>query len=371
MENKTHSQRLLSLDALRGVDMFFIMGGASLFVALATLLPTPFIQAVAGQMNHVEWNGLTHHDTIFPLFLFIAGISFPYSLEKQRERGMTEAAIYKKIIRRGITLILLGCVYNGLLSFDFAHLRYTSVLARIGLGWMFAALLFVRFKWLMRVGITVSLLVGYWLIMAFIPVPGTGEAGPFTLEGNWVGYIDRLFLPGRLHERIFDPEGLFSTIPAVATAMLGMFTGEWVKVRREELTDSKKVLYLVAAGAVLLVAGWLWSLVFPVNKKLWTSSFVCVVGAYSVWMFALFYYVIDVLGWRKWTFFFKVIGVNSITIYLAQVFINFTFTANAIFGGFIGLFPETAQPLLGAMAYIAVCWGFLYFLYRQRIFLKV
>ncbi len=164
-------------------------------------------------------------------------------------------------------------------------------------------------------------------------MPGTGEAGPFTLEGNWVGYIDRLFLPGRLHERIFDPEGLFSTIPAVATAMLGMFTGEWVKVRREELTDSKKVLYLVAAGAVLLVAGWLWSLVFPVNKKLWTSSFVCVVGAYSVWMFALFYYVIDVLGWRKWTFFFKVIGVNSITIYLAQVFINFTFTANAIFGG--------------------------------------
>lgn len=371
MENKKHFRRLLSLDALRGFDMFFIMGGAPLFVALAMLWPTPFFQAIAGQMDHVQWNGLTHHDTIFPLFLFIAGISFPFSLEKQREQGMSEAAIYKKIIRRGITLVFLGCVYNGLLAFDFGHLRCASVLARIGLGWMFAALLFVHFKWQVRVGVTLLILVGYWLAMAFVPVPDAGGAGPFTFEGNLVGYIDRLFLPGRLHEKIFDPEGLLSTIPAIATAMLGMFTGEWIKLQKEGVTDRKKVLGLVGAGAVLLAVGLLWSLVFPINKKLWTSSFVCVVGAYSVWIFALFFYIVDVLGWRKWTFFFKVIGVNSITIYLAQVFINFTFTTDALFGGFIGLFPETAQPLLGAIAYIAVCWGFLYFLYRQRIFLKV
>ena len=143
-KQKQQPQRLQSLDALRGFDMLFIMGGASLFVALATLFPNPFFQAIAGQMEHVEWNGLAHHDTIFPLFLFIA-----------------EGAIYKKIVRRGITLVFLGLVYNGLLSFEFDHLRCASVLARIGLGWMFAALLFVRFGWKVRAGITVLILVGY------------------------------------------------------------------------------------------------------------------------------------------------------------------------------------------------------------------
>ena len=123
MEKQKQSRRLLSLDALRGFDMFFIMGGASLFVALATLFPNSFFQAIGGQMDHVEWDGLTHHDTIFPLFLFIAGISFPFSLEKQREQGKSESDIYKRIVRRGITLVLLGCVYNGLLQFDFANLR--------------------------------------------------------------------------------------------------------------------------------------------------------------------------------------------------------------------------------------------------------
>lgn len=232
MEKQKQSRRLLSLDALRGFDMFFIMGGASLFVALATLFPNSFFQAIGGQMDHVEWDGLTHHDTIFPLFLFIAGISFPFSLEKQREQGKSESDIYKRIVRRGITLVLLGCVYNGLLQFDFANLRCASVLARIGLGWMFAALLFVHFRTSVRAWIAGTILVGYWVWIAFIPVPGA-EAGPFTLEGNWVGYVDRLLLPGRLHQGFFDPEGLLSTLPGIVTAMLGMFTGEFIKLRKE------------------------------------------------------------------------------------------------------------------------------------------
>ncbi len=370
MEKQKQPRRLLSLDALRGFDMFFIMGGASLFVALATLFPNPFFQEVAEQMEHVEWDGLRHHDTIFPLFLFIAGISFPFSLEKQREQGKMWGEIYKKIIRRGCTLVLLGCVYNGLLQFDFANLRCASVLARIGLGWMFAALMFVHFRTSVRAWIAGAILVGYWVWMAFIPVPGA-ESGPFTLEGNWVGYVDRLLLPGRLHQGFFDPEGLLSTLPGIVTAMLGMFTGEFVKLQKEGLTDKRKVFGLVVAGGLLLGIGLLWSLVFPINKKLWSSSFVCVVGAYSVWMFALFYYIVDVLEWRRWTFFFQVIGVNSITIYLAQKFINFSYTSKQLFGGLIGWMPETAQPLVSALGYVAVCWGFLYVLYRQRIFLKV
>ena len=291
MEKQKQSRRLLSLDALRGFDMFFIMGGASLFVALATLFPNPFFQVIGDQMHHVKWDGLTHHDTIFPLFLFIAGISFPFSLEKQREQGKTDADIYRKIIRRGLTLVVLGFVYNGLLNFDFEHQRYASVLGRIGLAWMFGALIFVNTRTITRVWITVAILVGYWLLLAFVPAPDGNGAGVFTMEGSLVGYVDRLLLPGRLHLTVHDPEGILSTVPAVATALLGMFTGEFIKMQREGLTDKKKVGGLVIAGAVLLAVGLLWSLFFPINKNLWTSSFVCVVGAYSVWMFALFFYV--------------------------------------------------------------------------------
>lgn len=371
MGKQQQSRRLLSLDALRGFDMFFIMGGASLFVALATLFPNTFFQGIAHQMHHVEWNGLTHHDTIFPLFLFIAGISFPFSLQKQREQGKKDVEIYKKIIRRGLTLVLLGFIYNGLLNFDFEHQRYASVLGRIGLAWMFGALIFVNTRTITRIWITTAILVGYWLLLAFVPAPDGNGAGVFTMEGSLVGYIDRLLLPGRLHLTIHDPEGIFSTVPAIGTALLGMFTGEFIKLQKDGLTDKKKAGYLVVAGGVLLVAGLLWGLISPINKNLWTSSFVCVVGAYSVWMFALFFYIVDVLNFRKWTLFFTVIGTNSITIYLAQRFIDFTYTSDALFGGIAGLVPETAQPLVGSLGYIAVCWGFIYFLYRQKIFLKV
>ncbi|MGM9760610.1 MAG: acyltransferase family protein, partial [Parabacteroides sp.] len=215
---KPATRRLQSLDALRGFDMLFIMGGAAFFVALATLFPCSFFEAIAEQMEHVEWNGLQHHDTIFPLFLFIAGISFPFSLEKQRLQGKSEAAIYQKIIRRGITLVLLGCIYNGLLDFDFAHQRYASVLGRIGLAWMFAALLFVRCGVRARVATVAVLLVGYWLLLAFVPAPDGGGADLFSMEGCLVGYVDRLLLPGRLHKVIHDPEGLLSTVPAIGTA---------------------------------------------------------------------------------------------------------------------------------------------------------
>jgi predicted acyltransferase len=371
MEKQKQSRRLLSLDALRGFDMFFIMGGSGLLASLALWIPCSFTEILAGQMEHVSWNGLAHHDTIFPLFLFIAGISFPFSLDKQRSQGKSRRDIFRKIITRGLILVFLGILYNGLLNFDFSNFRFASVLARIGLGWMFAALLFVTFSTRVRAAIAAAILIGYWLFVMYVPVPGATE-GPLSLEGNWVGYIDRILLPGYLHQNnIFDPEGLLSTIPAIVTAMLGMFTGQFVKNSNSGMTDTRKVLWLVAAGIALLIVGLLWAQVFPINKKLWTSSFVCVVGSYSVLMFALFYYIIDVLGWKKWTFFFKIIGLNSITIYLAQKFISFSFTADKVFGGTISLLPESMQSFAQYLAYIAVCWLFLYFLYRKKIFLKV
>ncbi|MBR6032905.1 MAG: DUF5009 domain-containing protein [Bacteroidaceae bacterium] len=364
--------RLASIDALRGFDMLFIMGGAGLLIALADWFPCSFTQALAEQMEHVEWNGLRHHDTIFPLFLFIAGISFPFSLKKQREQGRTEWAIHRKVIVRGLMLVFLGVVYNNLLNFDFEHQRYASVLGRIGLAWMFAALIFIHTGWKARVGITAFLLVGYWLAVGFIPAPDADGADIFTAQGSLVGYIDRILLPGIIYYGNIDPEGILSVIPAIGTALLGMFTGEWVAPFPSlPRGGGRKVLWMVVAGIVLLAVGLLWNEVFPINKKMWTSSFVLVVGAYSVLMFALFYYIIDVLGWRRWTLFFTVIGMNSITIYLGQKFINFNYTSEKLFGGLVKLMPEDSQAFFAKAAYIAVCWLFLYFLYRKRVFLKV
>lgn len=310
-------------------------------------------------------------DMIFPTFLFIAGISFPFSLEKQRLSGKSEGDILRKIVRRGLTLVFLGVVYNGLLDFDFSTQRYASVLGRIGLAWMCAALLFVYARTRTRAIVAVAILVGYWLLLRFVPAPDAAGADSLTMEGCLVGYVDRLLLPGRLHLTIHDPEGLLSTLPAVVTAMLGMFTGEFIKWKKEGLGETRKVAVLATAGVGLVAVGLIWNLFFPINKQIWSSSFVCFVGGISTLLFALFYYVIDVKNHRRWTLFFRVIGMNSITIYLAQHFIRFSYTNQALFGGLSKLVPESAGPFVLAVGYIAVCWGFLYVLYKQRIFLKV
>lgn len=358
----------MSLDALRGFDMFFIMGLAGIVVAFCNLFPDSTVMTwVAGQMSHVEWDGLTHHDTIFPLFLFVAGISFPFSLEKQRANGHTEKEIYYKTVKRGIMLVLLGFVYNGIFKLDFEHMRYASVLARIGLAWMFAALLFVKFNTKTNIIISVSLLVGYWLVMWLVP----NSATPFSFEDNLVGVVDRALLPGRLNEGTFDPEGILSTIPAISTALFGMFTGQLVKLPEVKCPNMKKVYYMLAAAVALLVIGWLWSFAFPINKKLWSSSFVCVVASYSLFMFVLFYYIIDVKGHSRYSLFFRVVGLNSITIYLAQRIINFDQITNFFFGGLVRLSPEGLGAVISNVGYFTLCWFFLYFLYKQKIFLKV
>ena len=364
-------QRLVSLDALRGFDMLFIMGGAGLIASLAEWFPCDFTTVLAEQMEHVEWNGLRHHDTIFPLFLFIAGISFPFSLAKQRGQGRSEWAIHRKVLVRGLLLVFLGMVYNGLLDLDFENLRVASVLGRIGLAWMFAALIFMHTGWRVRAGITSALLVGYWLLAGFVPAPDAQGADILTAEGSIVGYIDRILLPGRVLYGSIDPEGILGTVPAIATALLGMFVGESLTSGLSQRSGAKVTAWMVLAGIVMLALGLLWGEVFPVNKKMWTSSFVLVVGAYSTLMFALFYYIIDVLRWRRWTFFFTVIGMNSITIYLAQRFVRFSYTSEKLFGGLVGLMPEDSRAFFSQAAYIAVCWLFLYVLYRHRIFLKV
>ena len=185
------------------------------------------------------------------------------------------------------------------------------------------------------------------------------------------GYIDRLLLPGKLYNKIFDPEGLLSTVPAVATAMLGMLTGEFVRLSEQRLSGNRKALYMALAAVAFTLVGILWDLSFPINKKLWTSSFVCVVAGYSLGMFALFYWIIDVKGYKGWVLPFQVIGLNSITIYMAQRIVDFKGISAFFFGGLAAKMPEALAPVVASTGYLLVSWLFLYFLYKKRIFLKV
>lgn len=349
--------------------MLFIMGLSSLIKAICNLFPDGKEFYLYKTMGHAEWDGLYHHDTIFPLFLFIAGISFPFSYAKQTAGGLSQGKMHLKVIRRMLVLIALGVVYNGFFKMDFETLRICSVLGRIGLAWGLAALLFMNFKTEIRVYVSAAILIGYWLIICYVPAPDANGAAALSLEGNMVGYIDRLITPGRLHKGIFDPEGLFSTVPAIVTAMLGMFTGEFI--RKESLDGAKKAGYMGLASLVMLAVGLLWSLVFPINKALWSSSFVLVVGSYSLAMFALFYYIIDVKGWKRWTLPFTVIGMNSITVYMAQKIIPFRQISGFFLEGIASKMPEHWSKVLLYAGFLLVSWLFLYFLYRKKTFLKV
>lgn len=371
MENGNKPRRLYSLDALRGFDMFWIMGGESIFAGLATLTGWPVLKWWALQLEHVPWHGFHFYDMIFPLFLFIAGISFPFSMAKRAANNESRILIYKHVIFRGLILVFLGIIYNNGVRFNFGELRYGSVLGRIGLAWMFAAIIFMNTKLIFRIIWFLSLLIGYWLLLLLFPAHDLGSTDPFSQTGNLASYIDRLIMPGRLYLGNHDPEGIFSTIPAISTALLGMFTGEYLMSKYLHDKQLKKVFYMVLAAIALMIIGKIWDLNFPINKNIWSSSFVCFVGGLSLLLFSVFYLIIDVWNLRKWAFFFVVIGMNPITIYLAQRIINFRSASKFFFSGFIELFPETWEPFLGGIAITTIGWVFLYFLYKKKIFLKV
>ncbi len=371
-EEKAGSGRLVSLDALRGFDMFWIMGGKYIFVSLAALTGLPVLEWWAQQLDHVSWHGFHFYDMVFPLFLYIAGVSFPFSLAYKYKEPDRRTALYTDIFRRGLILVLLGWIYSNKIRFDFENLRYGSVLGRIGLAWMFAALIYInvrsftfRFLWFW------ALLMVYWLLLIVFPATDLGATDPFSMEGNLAGYIDRLLMPGKLMTPTHDPEGILSTVPAISTALLGMLTGEYLMSGALKERPGLKVLTITLAGVLFVFLGKIWGLILPINKTLWTGSFVCFVGGLSIILFSLFYLVIDVWKYRKWAFFFVVIGVNSITIYLAKKVLDFKYTARFVFGGLIELFPDNWSPLLSALGYTFIGWLLLYFLYRKRIFLKV
>lgn len=368
---KQSSNRLHSLDALRGFDMFWIAGGAMMFHALAKTSDVAWIEWVSNQCHHAEWHGFRFFDMIFPLFLFIAGVSFPFSLASRRSKGQSNAQIYRHIIQRGVVLVLLGIVYNGFFRMDFENLRIASVLGRIGLAWMFGALIVKNAKPLWQAIWLMVILLGYYAMMMLIPVPGYG-AGDLSMEGNLASYIDRIIVPGKLYLGIHDPEGIFSTIPAIGTAILGMLTGQLLRTKKQVLTDYQKLGIMTAAGIVLILLALLWDLSFPINKNLWTSSFVFLTAGISLLFLSFFYLVTDIWKIRGWSFIFVIVGLNPITIYLAQAgMIDFWSTAQYFFGGMIEKAGGSYQDFWNAAAYFLVSWLFLYFLYKKKIFLKV
>lgn len=362
-------KRLESLDALRGFNMLFITGLGGLIASICKLFPNGDGCFLEMQMHHVAWNGLAHHDTIFPLFLFLTGVSFPFSLAKSREKGISSRKIYWKIVKRAAALILLGMVYNGLLQFDFEHLRFYSVLGHIGLAWMIAAILQINLKTKPRAIIAGIILIGYWLL-CMIPAPDVaGTVDSLSKDGCLAGWVDRMLFPGHLCYGNFDPEGLLSTLPATVTAMLGMFTGDFI--RKDGLGDNRKTLYMLGAAAVLLVTGLVWANWFPINKKLWTSTFTLVVGAYSIAMLALFFWIIDVKGHKGWALPLKVVGMNSLLCYFLPSIVNINSSVKFFFGGIMSLVPEQWVPVISNFAFLLTCWAILFLCYKKKIFLKV
>jgi predicted acyltransferase len=368
--NKTG--RIVSLDALRGFDMFWITGGEELIFSLAALTGWPCFAWAARQMRHVPWEGFVFYDMIFPLFLFIAGVSMPFSLLKRKDRGDSLPSIYGHLAKRLLLLLLLGFAYNRIHYFNFGLLRWASVLGRIGLAWFFAALIVLNSSVKRQIAWFIGILLSYWAVVRLIPVPGFG-AGVLTPEGNLCAYIDQKLLPGFLCcYKYGDNEGILATIPAVATALLGVLTGHFLSWEHPKLNGLKKGLTMLGAGIISLGAGKVWSFAFPIIKNIWTSSYVLFAGGWSLILLAVFYLIIDVWKIRRWSFPFIVIGLNAITIYILSVGIIDFQRMNAIFfAGVIKHFSAPAQPVFSAIGLLLLEWAFLYFLYRKKIFLKV
>ncbi|MBQ9993260.1 MAG: DUF5009 domain-containing protein [Clostridia bacterium] len=375
-ENKlpAKSERLRSIDAARGYAMFWYIGGMALFMGLAKVTNHPTIIYYMNKlMNHAVWHGFTYADTGLPLFLFISGMTFPFSVSKRERTGGSKRDLYIMIIQRCLTLILLGMVYNGILSdFDFAHLRFYSVLGRIGISWSIAAIIYLTCNKLwQRAAWCGGIMIAYWLLLTFVSAPDAAGAGSLTMEGNIAGYVDRMLFPGHIYNEYYDPEGLLGSLSAVSTALMGMMTGWFVTSGYESLEKKQKAKYLFIAAIALMVIGVAWNFIHPINKRLWTSSYTCFSGGFSVLVFAIFYYIIDVRGKYKWSALLTALGMNSIAAYLGYHIVNFAYTSDFLFGGLIGLFPQNWTPFLNSLGAMALLWGVIWFLYKKKIIIKL
>jgi predicted acyltransferase len=414
----------MSLDALRGFDMLCIIGGGSLVLALNRLADFGPLKVLADQLDHADWAGFRFYDLIFPLFVFIMGVSLVFSLTKELEKGGRSAAS-KRVLRRFLLLFVVALFYSGGFSSLWPDIRLLGVLNRIALCYLGGSLLFLFLKPRGLVSAFVALMVGYWALMTFVPIrdirldldslaaraetagrsdviaeikkgtnpsavkdskvvafaheqygaTATTVTGQFDPGYNLANHLDFQYLPGKKWDNLWDPEGLLSTLPAIGTCLLGIFAG--LVLRNGTVSPDKKVLWLVVGGLASVALGWLWHLQFPVIKKIWTSSFVLVAGGYSALLLAAFYWVIDVKRWRGWCLPFVWYGCNPITIYLVSNLLGgFSKVARRIVGGDVSrvLNESVIQgvgELVVALVGLALTFWFLRFLYNRKIFIRL
>ena len=360
-------ERLLSLDALRGFDMFWISGGGYLVTVLAQNSSAGWLHTLGEQMNHVPWEGFRFFDLIFPLFMFISGVAIPFALISKLERKVPQAELAKKALKRALILVFLGLIYNGVFSNGFENPRFATVLGQIGIAYFFAALITIYSKsFKIRLYWLGGLLAGIALIQLLVPVPGFG-AGVLTPEGSINGYIDRLLLPGRLHGKTFDPEGLLCIVSAITVTLMGSVAGHFL--RDKKTNDRQKIKTLSLAGVSAITLALLLSTFYPIIKACWTVPFNLLTSGIGFLLITLFYYIIDVKGWKKWSFFFRVIGMNSIFIYLFYQLV-FAGKISKLLLGWTVLWGDFGQ-IVSIVGSIMLVWSLLYYMYKKNIFLKV
>jgi predicted acyltransferase len=364
-------ERLASLDAFRGLT-----------IACMILVNNPGSwEHVYPPLRHAAWHGWTSTDLIFPFFVFIMGVSISLALTRRIQEGSSESGLHRKILIRSVLIFGLGLALHLIPRFNIATLRIPGVLQRIALCYLAAALLYIHSGPKARIAIALGALAGYYLIMRFVPVPGHG-AGVWDYQGNLESYIDLKLLAGHLYKPEFDPEGIVSTLPAVATAIIGTLAGDWLRTSRRA---GQKVLGLFAAGLVLTAAGLALHPYFPINKQLWTSTFVLFTAGAACLLLAVCYFVIDVLGFRRWATPFIVFGTNAIAAYVgSSILVKLLMLVRIASGGEkVGIlawvyrhaFAPWAGDLNGSLAYAVsyvLLWlGLMALLYRRRVFIKL
>ena len=371
---KEKSKRLLSLDAFRGLTIIGMI-----------LVNHPGNWGnVYPPLRHAQWHGLTPTDLIFPFFIFITGISIAFALGGRKDKGASQGELIQKLAIRSLVIFLLGLIFYLWPGFDFANMRIPGVLQRIALVYFFSSLIFLKTNWKQQLVITVVLLLGYWGLMTLVPVPGIGAANlePGTNLGAW---LDQVTMKGHLYNVNEDPEGLLGTLPAIASCLLGILTG--TLIRDKKMNQDRKVIWMFVGGSLLSGLGYLWDLAFPINKNLWTSSFVVVTAGLGLLVFALCYWFFDVLGYGKYSKPMVVYGTNAIAIYMvAHMFsaVMASMIKIPVAGGeevslyywlykyFWGAWLSPINASLAfALSYSLIWMIPLWYMHKKRIFIKV
>ncbi len=366
------SQRLLSLDAFRGMT-----------IAGMILVNNPGSWTeIYDPLEHAAWHGWTPTDLVFPFFLFIVGVSITLSFARRVEGNNNQRKLLLSVIRRSLIIFGLGLLLSGFPYYDLSVIRIPGVLQRIAICYFVTSLIFLKSNWRTQSIIVVTLLLGYWMLLTLIPTPGF-EAGDLSKEGNLAAYLDRTLLHGHIYTETYDPEGLLSTLPAIATTLCGVLAGHFLRSNRTAL---EKVAGLFAVGYGAVILGSAWSGLFPVNKALWTSSYVVLTAGLALQLLAICYWLIDIKGYKRWATPFVVFGVNAITVFVLSGLIERVMTLIKVVGAtgeqvdlktylYEGIFTPLLSPLNASLAF-AICYvliflGLMWILYRKRIFLKV